>query len=241
MMQAIKSVLFDFGGTLFDYRDLEKAERECLIHMADYLGVEATAEEILALYRQAMGKVFMAYLPRKFYLHRDLFRDAFMELLQGLGVEPHPNHYERYRVKQWELHKRDFQLRKGVPETLDRLKRGNMHLGIVSNIDEDQLSLLLEISGIEPYFDDIISSEKTGSCKPDSAIFNHALARVNCRAEEVLFVGDTPLQDISGAKKAGMKTVLIDTRERYGDSEPELTPDFIIREIPELPDLIWNG
>jgi putative hydrolase of the HAD superfamily len=190
-------------------------------------------------YRTALGKVFLEYLPRRYYLHRDLFKDALLEMLEKLGVKAKPDAFDWYRNRQWFLHKRDFQLRQGVLETLASLKEQQLHLGIVSNIDEDQLDHLLEISKIEPFFDSILSSEKTGSCKPDPEIFNRALEQAACRPEEVLFVGDTPLQDIAGANQVGMTSVLIWNREDQNPPETApLVPNHVIREIPDLLDLL---
>lgn len=237
-MPSVKAVLFDFGGTLFDYRVLENAERECLLAFADELGLTASENEMHEAYRQALGMVFTAYLPRPFYYHRDLFADAFAEMLKRLGMPFDPALYDRYRVLQQERHTRDFRLRSGVTETLSSLKEKHLHLGIVSNIDDDQLSHLLAISGIESYFDQIVSSEQTRSCKPDPEIFNHALAGAGCPAGQILFVGDTPMQDIAGANRAGMVSVLIQTRPNSGLSEASLKPDHVIHEIPELLNLV---
>jgi 2-haloalkanoic acid dehalogenase type II len=237
-MALIKAVLFDFGGTLFDYAVLEDAERQCLAEFMRFLGLDVEARLVHRAYRTALGKVFSSYLPRKFYLHRDLFKDAVLEMLRILGTTPDPGAYDWYRDRQWELHKRDFQLRPGVLDTLTTIRAKGVHLGIVSNIDEDQLQHLLEISKIEAYFDSVLSSEKTRSCKPDSAIFNQALDAADCLSREALFVGDTPVQDIAGANQAGMKSVLI----RPGDADDPLPepqrPKYIIREIPELLELL---
>ena len=151
-MAPIKAILFDFGGTLFDYAVLENAERQCIKELMDFIGVEIESSVVHKAYRTALGKVFMEYLPRRFYLHRDLFRDALFEMLNTLGAEAKPDTYDWYRNRQWSLHKRDFQLRRGVLETLASMKDQQLHLGIVSNIDEDQLEHLLEISQIEPFF-----------------------------------------------------------------------------------------
>ena len=237
-MPSIKAVLFDFGGTLFDYAVLENAERQCIKEVIDFVGVNAEPRIVHKAYRNALGKVFMEYLPQRFYLHRDLFKDALLEMFTTLGTGVEADIYDYYREKQWSLHKRDFQLRKGVMETLASLKDQHLHLGIVSNIDIDQLAHLLDISQLEPYFDSILSSEETRSCKPDPEIFHRALARADCEPEEVLFVGDTPLQDIAGANQVGMKSVLIWTKEDQGPSESGPVPDFVIREIPDLLDLI---
>jgi putative hydrolase of the HAD superfamily len=237
-MTSVKAILFDFGGTLFDYKILENAERECLAEFVHQLGIETSEETVHKAYRNALGRVFMEYLPKKFYFHRDLFKDALAEMLGELGVENDASYYERYRKRQWELHKRDFQLRDGVVRTLSLIGQRDIHLGIVSNIDEDQLAHLLDLSGIAPYFDDILSSEKTRSCKPDQEIFSQALSRAGCPADEVLFVGDTPLQDIAGANRAGMKSVLIQTRDYGKVADALLKPDYVIQEIPELLELV---
>jgi len=237
-MPSIKAVLFDFGGTLFDYAVLENGERECLAELMHLAKIDAESSVVHKTYREALGKVFSEYLPRQFYLHRDLFKDAMLEMLQDLGAEANPDYFDWYRERQWSLHKRDFKLRDDVIETLKSLRDKNLHVGMVSNIDEDQLAYLLEISNIESYFDSILSSEKTRSCKPDPGIFNHALRRAACRAEEVLFVGDTPLQDITGANQVGMNSVLIWPSEDRDPPEVAPPPDYVIREIRDLINLV---
>jgi len=42
---------------------------------------------------------------------------------------------------------RDFALRPGVRETLAELRARGLHLGMVSNIDDDQLSVLKDLPG----------------------------------------------------------------------------------------------
>src|SRR5215470_2354385 len=105
-MPSVRAVLFDFGGTLYDYGTLESAERESLVELA----------------RSAIRRVFHSYLPRRFYLHRDLFRDALVGMLEDFGVRVDPGLLDRHRAQQWERHARDFTLREGVNETLQALR-----------------------------------------------------------------------------------------------------------------------
>ena len=70
-----------------------------------------------------MRRVFHSYLPRRYYLHRDLFRDAAAGMLEQLGVPARQEDLDRYRAMQWERHRRDFVLREGVRETLRRAAR----------------------------------------------------------------------------------------------------------------------
>jgi putative hydrolase of the HAD superfamily len=233
-----RAVLFDFGGTLYDYACLAAGDRECLLALAEWSGITADEAAIRRAQRDAMRRVFQAYLARRFYLHRDLFRDAAAGTLQALGVAPNGEHLERFRQMQWDRHRRDFVLRDGVLDTLHTLRQRGLHVGMVSNIDEDQLDHLIDVAGLRDSFDSLLSSEAAGACKPDPAIFSEALRRAACAPEQALFVGDTLAQDIAGAKRAGMRSVLIWHRDDKPPPTDGVTPDHVIRQIPELLELI---
>jgi 2-haloacid dehalogenase len=229
-----RAVLFDFGGTLYDYATLVPAERDSLLDLARWAGVETSPEGVQLAHRNALRRVFREYLPRPFYLHRDMFRDAVVAMLEELGAPVDAEHLERYRTVQWERHARDFTLRDGVIETLSALRERGLHLGIVSNIDDDQLTHLLALAQIAPYFDSILSSEQAQSCKPDPAIFQEALRRAGCRPEEALFVGDTLPQDVAGARQVGLRAVLLWHRDDRLPPDTGPQPDYVIRRIPDL-------
>ncbi|HVO27856.1 MAG TPA: HAD family hydrolase [Candidatus Margulisiibacteriota bacterium] len=235
---TIRAVLFDFGGTLYDYATLEAAERESLVELARQLGINAEPGAIQHAHREAMRQVFRQYLPRRFYLHRNLFRDAVIGMLESFGVAPDAARLDRYRAAQWQRHARDFTLRDGVSATLATLRQRGVHLGIVSNIDDDQLAHLLEIAAIGSYFDSILSSEQVQSCKPDRTIFEKALERAGCAAGEALFVGDTLAQDIAGANRVGLQSVLLWHRTDRDPPDAEPRPRHVIRRIPDLLDLV---
>jgi putative hydrolase of the HAD superfamily len=125
-------------------------------------------------------------------------------------------------------------LRDGVIDTLHALRGRGLHIGMVSNIDEDQLAHLLAVAQVEPYFDAILSSERAQSCKPDPAIFKEALRCAGCEPEEALFVGDTMLQDVAGANRAGLRSVLLWHRDDRPPPDDGPRPCHVIRRIPEL-------
>jgi 2-haloalkanoic acid dehalogenase type II len=235
---ATRAVLFDFGGTLYDYRTLQAGDRECLLALARWSGIEADEAAIAGAQRDAMRRVFQSYLPRRYYLHRDMFRDAAAATLESLGAVPDEAHLQRFRQMQWDCHRRDFALRAGVIETLQALRARGLHIGMVSNIDEDQLHHLIDVAGLRSHFDSLLSSEAAAACKPDPAIFSEALRRAACRPQEALFVGDTLAQDVAGAHRAGIRSVLIWHRDDKPPPGDGVTPDHVIRRIPELLDLI---
>jgi 2-haloalkanoic acid dehalogenase type II len=233
-----RAVLFDFGGTLYDYGKLQAGEAESLMELARAAGIAAEPTAVFRAHREALKKVFYGYLPRRYYLHRDLFRDAVAEMVQSFGIEPRAQHLDVYRTSQWERHGRDFVLRDGVHDTLKMLRARGLHIGMVSNIDEDQLTHLLALGQLAPYFDSLLSSEAAGSCKPDPAIFHEALRRAGCRPAEALFVGDTIQQDIAGANRVGMRSALIWHRHDREPPDGEPRPTHVIRSIPEILDLV---
>jgi 2-haloalkanoic acid dehalogenase type II len=237
-MRETRAVLFDFGGTLYDYATLEPAERESLLELARTAGVSAEPAAIVRAHRAALRRVFYAYLPRRFYLHRDLFHDAVAQMLEDLGAVPSAEQLDRYRRAQWERHAHDFRLREGVIDTLQALRERGVHVGMVSNIDEDQLAYLVALGELEGYFDSLLSSQAAGSCKPDPQIFEEALRRAGCQASEALFVGDTLAQDVAGANRAGMRSVLLWHRDDREPPETDPRPHHIIRHIPEVVGLL---
>jgi len=232
-----RAVLFDFGGTLYDYASLEAGDRECMLALARWAGITAEEADIRRAYRESLRRVFYVYLPRRFYFHRDLFRAAAAGMLEAFDVTPDDDHLRRYREMQWASHRRDFVLRDGVVDTLQALRARGLHIGMVSNIDDDQLEHLIEVAGLREHFDSLLSSEAAAACKPDPAIFAEALRRARCAPHEALFVGDTLAQDVAGANQAGMRSVLLWHRDDKPPPAGEVTPHHLIRRIPELLDL----
>src|SRR5262249_17885254 len=84
-MPRIRAVLFDFGGTLFDYADLARAQLESLAALGARSGIDLPAEEIAQAHRRALAQVFRRYLEKPTYLHRDLFSDVLRAMAQELG------------------------------------------------------------------------------------------------------------------------------------------------------------
>jgi len=231
---STRAVLFDFGGTLYDYRCFARAESESLNALVRWAGVRAEPAAVARAHRDAMKRVFESYRDRPFYFHRDLFGDAARAMLASFGASADPATLARYRRLQWDGHARDFALRPGVRETLRELRARGLHVGMVSNIDDDQLEHLLEIAGVRADFDAVLSSERARSCKPAPDIFAQALASAGCAGSEAVFVGDSLFHDVGGAKRMGMRSVLIWHRDDREPPAADPKPDHVIRAFSEL-------
>ena len=123
-------------------------------------------------------------------------------------------------------------------EALVALKRQGLTLGVVSNNDERVceplpffiLSLfefgltfflsflkakILRSLGIQEHFSFVITSRGFGRAKPSPEIFQEALLEAGVTdPQQAMHVGDDMERDIRGARKAGMRGLLLDRSGR---------------------------
>ncbi|MGH7878763.1 MAG: HAD family hydrolase, partial [Candidatus Binataceae bacterium] len=108
-------------------------------------------------------------------------------------------------------------------------------LGLLSNFDDAQCGReVLADTGVADLFEAVVISAEVGLRKPDPRIFEHLRAMLGVAPGDILFVGDTPRDDVLGASAAGMRTAWI---SKGAASVPEgiPAPDFIIHDLAELP------
>ncbi len=113
-----------------------------------------------------------------------------------------------------------------TPALLNRLAGAGCRLGLVTNFQQpDMVPDLLAQFGLDGLLDPIIISAEVGLRKPHPDIFRAALEALGLAdtPERVIYVGDTPSDDIEGALWAGLNPVLIDTRGRYPNF-PDVVP-----------------
>jgi putative hydrolase of the HAD superfamily len=87
---------------------------------------------------------------------------------------------------------------------------------VVSNWD-CSLAGVLERLGVADRFGAVSASAVVGAPKPDAAIFRHALGALGVAPERALHCGDRPEYDCAGARRAGLRAVLVDRAGRLAD------------------------
>jgi HAD superfamily hydrolase (TIGR01509 family) len=105
------------------------------------------------------------------------------------------------------------QMRPGTRETLQQIG-AKYPLAVISNAD-GRIAELLGSCGIADCFKTITDSGVIGREKPHPFIFETALASMQARPEESLYVGDVYSVDYRGATGAGMSAVLFDVCGAY--------------------------
>ena len=103
--------------------------------------------------------------------------------------------------------------------TLKKLSGRDAKLGIISNVSSHEVAMgILDNVRLTKYFDQVVTSASVGIRKPDPGIFRYALMQFKARPEEAVMVGDSEMHDIGGGYVSGLKTVLVDRRQRVDTS-----------------------
>jgi len=110
-----------------------------------------------------------------------------------------------------------FRAYRDAAPALAELRALGMRLVCVSNWDYSLPDVLARV-GLADELDGVVTSAAVGARKPDPRLFEAALEVAGCAADEALHVGDTPTEDVEGAKAAGIRALLID-RDGGGDIE----------------------
>ena len=102
---------------------------------------------------------------------------------------------------------------------------------VLSNADDCFLNPVLDRLAFP--FAATMSSEGGQSYKPNPQLFRTLLSRIGVQPEEAVYVGDRQLEDIKGAREAGLGAVWIN---RAGtEPDPNLpTPDYQIASLLDL-------
>ena len=117
-----------------------------------------------------------------------------------------------------------------VEEVLGELRAKGMLIAIISNgYHQFQFDNLRALS-IHLYAHTILISESEGLRKPDKRIFQSIAGKMGVKVEECVFVGDHPINDVKGAKDAGMTSIWLRSE---GYSVPDHA-DAIIDQLQEL-------
>jgi putative hydrolase of the HAD superfamily len=112
---------------------------------------------------------------------------------------------------------------------LRELRSRGLRLVVASNWD-CSLPQVLEQAGLAELVDGVVASAVVGFDKPAPELFEAALGLAGCDASEALHVGDSPSNDVAGARAAGIRPVLLQREGARGDG--------VIASLAELPGLL---
>lgn len=245
----VKAVVFDLFDTLVKW----EPERLPLLHWRER-STHSTLPWILPSLEERMGARFE--LERFLTVYHDVIdeinaereregieitcQQRFARTLERLGyADPAERDLLAFHVTRVHMdgvRKVTF----APPERAHAVRRLAPHfrLGLLSNFDDAQCGreVLLD-TGVADLFEAVIISAEAGLRKPNPIIYQRILAMLRLEPGAVLFVGDTPREDVLGPRQAAMRVAWVNRR---GIPLPEgiPAPDLTVADIAELPALL---
>lgn len=112
------------------------------------------------------------------------------------------------------LYSPDSEIFRLFPDTvpfLEAMKQRALPIVVLSNWDIS-LHRVLAAHGLTPFFDLVIASLEHGVEKPAPGIFQIVEDHFQIRGDDILHVGDDPVDDLQGARAFGWQSVLLDRK-----------------------------
>ena len=223
---TVEAVIFDWGGTLTPWHtvDHDALWREvCALHFADEL-----ADRSAAAIRAAEWELWRV-------AERD-HRSATMDhVFERAGLAPTAAFLASYALA-WEPHTLTDP---DVPELFRRLRAAGVKIGVLSNTmwPRSMHEQVFIRDGVLELIDGAVYSSEIEWTKPHPEAFRAAMAAVGVTDPAAcVFVGDRPYDDVFGAKRAGMRAVLVPNSDV--PAWPEAEPDAVIGRLADLAPLI---
>ena len=214
-MSTIRAILYDAGRTLIQPR-LEAPD--IWDFLGDQLGMKLARERALPdvghhfysrFGEDGMGAYDSDERARSFWAsyYIQAMRETGVDLPKDTLQSAADALYDWYQEpEQWLPY----------PESLETLKRAHeqgLSQGIISDWGTD-LVPILHAHEITQHLNFVVASAAVGAAKPHPDIFRYALVRARLQPHEVLYVGDSYISDVLGARTAGIAAVLIDREGR---------------------------
>jgi HAD superfamily hydrolase (TIGR01549 family) len=141
------------------------------------------------------------------------------EIIRGMGgADPAASAAAVDMTKAWNLH-HNFELYEDALPVIEELRRHGLRIGLVSNTGRDLDEFLAH--HVIPC-DAALASGAHGWVKPHRSIFEAVLERLGATPDEAAMVGDSPQDDIEGARALGMQAFLLDREGRHPEWEGRL-------------------
>jgi HAD superfamily hydrolase (TIGR01509 family) len=236
---ALKLVLFDLWGTLFEHEG--PGEDHGRTDMRVAMVQEALGRFGHVYFEYAIAAAVEGASVALAAIHADGL-DISAEARTVLHMQHlDPGLGERLDDDAWQaLHRavltpallaRPLPMGGGV-EVLREVKRLGFPVGLVSNAGATPGFVLREIMdgyGLLEHFDQTVFSDEVEMAKPSAAIFERAIEPFGVAPAEAVFVGDQPVLDVLGPQGAGIWTV------QLGElAEDGIEPHARIARLDEL-------
>lgn len=236
MRATLDAVLFDWGGTLSVWADVDMVDmwRLAAEHIAP-AEAEALTQRLVEVERRYFDR---SLTDQRSFALPELLRTASSEV----GLDLTEAVLEEAALRHLDTWTPHIQHEADAAEVLAALRDRGLRTALLSNTHWPRQfhEHFLERDGLAMLLDARLYTSEMERTKPHPAAFRAALDAIGVADPgRAVFVGDRPLDDIAGAKVLGMRAVW---KRNEVVPQSEVAPDAVIDRLSELIPLIddWN-
>jgi putative hydrolase of the HAD superfamily len=206
-MSSVKAIGFDFFNTLITIDPGAMTEAfERLFSTLVSSSLSPDKESFKRVYRESAIGFMAATKVDGRETHNRFWISAALETL-GINIAPEDDRIARAVEAYFSAFYDYCRLIPGTIEMLTGLKE-EYRLGLLSNFTHAPAAIrLLQLTGLESFFDSILISGAIGFRKPHPLVFEKLIEELGVEKEGILYVGDDPEPDILGASQAGLRPI----------------------------------
>ena len=192
----VKAVIFDFWGTL-----VENGVWSPIKQVQQILHIDLPFSDYVSRMEEAM-------MTKKF----DSLREAFEAVCKEFKIDCDEAKMEAL-IGMWN---KSWMLAKPYEEVQEELEnlRKEHTLILVSNTDNFSINQVLDKFQLRQHFQHIFLSCELGLIKNDTKFLKKVLKEAKLAASDCVLVGDSIHSDMEAAKEAGIKSVLMEHKQR---------------------------
>lgn len=181
----IKTLLFDLGGVLvpFDFRRAYAAIEPCCPYKGDELPRRIRSTDLFTRFESGLLEPEEFFRLLSSHVELNMPYSRFCDIWSGIFL--------------------DYEL---VPERLLAALHKRYRLIALSNTNALHFPRVRQTHPILNHFDDYVLSYEVKALKPAARIYEEAIARARCRAEECFFTDDIPAY-VEAARALGIDAV----------------------------------
>jgi putative hydrolase of the HAD superfamily len=227
MSKTIKVLSFDLDDTLWPcHPTIQRAEKLLYQWLSDHVPVITQQYDVFQL--REKRRLLLNNHPELAHDMTQLRLRSFEQLTEEFEL---PSDWMENAFEIFYEARQQITLFDDVKPVLDELNT-SFRLVSLTNGNADTVK-----TGVDHWFDFALNSATVGKMKSEPDIYNQVQKRANIEAEEMVHIGDHPLQDIYGAKSAGVFAIWLNREKKQWMLEA-CQPDAVISSLHELPSLL---
>lgn len=214
----LKALIFDLDHTLYDYPACNQAGQTALFAFLSER-LEISERRARTLFQAAREHVHDT-LPTQAASHSRLLYSQ--HVIEVVLKRTNPALTLQAEEIFWRAYLGAMKLRPGLLQLLQRARAQGLRIAIASDLTTAIQLRKLQRLRITQYIDYVVTSEEVGHEKPHPAMLQRALAKLQCRADEVIYIGDSLTRDRVVARRLHLPFRLVVTNQAVEKLSNEL-------------------